>query len=210
MRRLSLLALLLVAGSASAQVGRYTVDGTNPGGVGHYGGTLTVSPQGDALRVVWETGNAPVEGIGVVVNGVLAVAYGGACGVVAYATADTERTGTFEAVWAAMGGTQLGTEIARIDDETGLYRVAGTNPGSAVVYQGTLEMAGGDPATTVHWTVDGGSDYDGIGLLVDGVLGIAYGAPTCSVAVYGMNDGVLDGTWVSPGAAGVGTEMARP
>ena len=206
MRTLPLLALLLAAGPAAAQAGRYTVDGTNPGGVGHYGGTLSVSPQGDALRAVWETGGAPVEGIGVVVNGVLAVAYGGACGVVAYAPSDTE-SGVFEAVWAMMGGRALGTEVARLDGDA--YRVAGTNPGSAGVYRGTLTMAAGDNATQVHWTV-GGQDYDGIGLMVDGVLGVAYGAPTCSVAVYRMDGRTLDGVWTTPGAADVGTEVARP
>lgn len=205
----SLLALLvLVAGPAAAQAGRYTVDGTNPGGAGHYDGTLTVAPQGDALRVVWDTGGAPVEGIGVVVNDVLAVAYGGACGVVAYATADTGEAGTFEAVWAMMGGTRLGTEVARLDGDESVYRVAGTNPGSDAVYTGTLTMAEADNATVVHWSV-GGSDYDGIGLMVDGVLGVAYGAPTCSVAVYRMDGRTLDGVWTTPGASDIGTETAR-
>ena len=207
MARSFLTLLILTAGPAAAQVGRYTVDGTNPGGVGHYGGTLTVAPQGDALRVVWETGGDPVEGIGVVVNDVLAVAYGGACGVVAYAVADTERAGTFEAVWATMGGTELGTEVARLDGD--VYRVAGTNPGSSGVYSGTLEMTAGDHGTQVHWTV-GGSAYDGLGLMVNGVLGIAYGAETCSVAVYGKDGNTLDGTWTTPGASGIGTEVARP
>ncbi len=203
---LLLLALVSATTPASAQTGRYTVDGTNPGGAGHYGGTLTVSPQGDALRVVWLTGGAPVEGIGVVVNDVLAVAYGGACGVVAYAPAD-DGSGDFEAVWATMGGTQLGTEVARLDGD--VYRVAGTNPGSSGVYSGTLTMAEADNATQVHWTV-GGSDYDGIGLKVGDVLGVAYGAETCSVAVYGMDGKTLDGVWTTPGASGVGTETARP
>ncbi len=201
-----LLLALLVSGatSASAQAGRYTVDGTSPGSAGHYGGTVTVSPQGEAFRVVWETGGPPVEGIGVVVDGVLAVAYGGACGVVAYDTAGVDG---FEAVWATMGGTGLGSESARLDGD--VYRVTGTNPGSDARYSGTLAMAEAPGGTLVHWSV-GGSDYDGLGLKVDTVLGIAYGAETCSIAVYRMDGDTLDGVWTMPGADAIGTETLTP
>ncbi len=212
-----LLALLaLAAGPASAQAGRYTVAGTNPVGGGTYGGTVTVSRQGEAFRVVWLTGGDPVEGIGVVVNDVLAVAYGGAgapgaCGVVAYNTAGDDG---FEAVWATMGGTALGTEAARPEPAPAqaggdVYRVTGTNPGSGTLYSGTLAMAETDGGTLVRWSV-GGRDYDGLGLSVDDVLGIAYGDQTCGVAVYRIDGDALDGVWTTPGAAGVGTEVARP
>ena len=206
--RIALVALALTAVPASAQVGRYSVAGTNPGGSGRYAGTLAVTPQGEALRVLWDTGGPPVEGIGVVVNDVLAVAYGGACGVVAYAPAD-DGSGLFEAVWATMGGSRLGTEVARPEGDEGRYTVAGTNPGSTDVYTGTLAMEPAGNATQIHWTV-GGSAYDGIGLTVGGVLGIAYGAPSCSVAVYRMDGGTLDGVWTTPGAGGIGTEVATP
>lgn len=212
----SIFALLLLAGPASAQVvshsadafiGRYSLDGTNPGSDSHYGGTLTLSAQGDALRAVWETGGDPVQGIGVVADGVLSVAYGGACGVVAYAP-DPEEAGVYQAVWATMNGTGLGVEVARPDGD-GAYRVAGTNPGSDAVYRGTMTMAAAGNATRIHWTV-GASTYDGIGLTLDGVLGISYGGPSCSVAVYRMAGGTLDGVWTTPGASGIGTEIARP
>lgn len=204
---LALFALLvLAAGPASAQAGRYTVAGTNPGGAGTYGGTVTVSPQGEAFRVVWDTGGEPVEGVGVVAAGVLAVAYGGACGVVAYDTAGDDG---LEAVWATMGGTALGRESARLAQTGGVYRVTGTNPGSDAPYSGTLAMAETAGGTLVHWSV-GGSDYDGLGLKVDDVLGVAYGAPTCGVAVYRIDGDALDGVWTTPGADAVGTEVARP
>ena len=204
--RSALVALALFAVPASAQTGRYAVSGANPGGTGRYGGTVAVSPQGEALRVLWDTGGPSVEGIGVVVNDVLAVAYGGACGVVAYAPAD-DGSGLYEAVWATMGGSRLGTEAARPQGGEGRYAVAGTNPGSAGVYTGTLAMEPAGNATRIRWTV-GGSAYDGIGLTVDGVLGIAYGAPSCSVAVYRVAGGTLDGVWTTPGAGGIGTEVA--
>lgn len=205
MRRSALLAVVLVlaSGPAAAQAGRYTVSGTNPGGSGGYRGTLTVSTQGEAYRVVWETGGAPVEGVGVVVDDVLATAYGGTCGIVAYASVD----GGYEAVWATMGGRALGTERAEEAGPEGAYRVAGTNPGGEGVYTGTLVMAADGNATAVRWDV-GGSVYTGIGLAVDGVLGVAYGAETCSVAVYRMADRTLDGVWTSPGASDIGTETA--
>lgn len=208
MLRPALLAALfsVAAGPATAQVGRYTVAGTNPGGAGGYGGSLAVSPQGDAFRVVWETGGAPVEGIGVRQGDVLATAYGGDCGVVAYAPVD----GGYEAIWATMGGTTLGTERAEEAGSEGTYRVAGTNPGSDGVYTGTLVMRADGNATAVRWDV-GGSIYEGVGLAVSGVLGVAYGAETCSVAVYDvLPDGGLAGVWTTPGAGGVGSEMATP
>jgi len=199
-----LVALILSAGSAGAQAGRYTVAGTNPGGTGRYGGTLTVSAQGDAYRIVWDTGGAPVEGIGVRVGSVLATAYGGLCGVVAYRPSN----GAFEALWAAMGGSDLGTERAEPAGREGSYRVAGTNPGSPEVYTGTLVMDATRNATTLRWNV-GGSVYEGIGLAVEGVLGVSYGEPSCSVAVYHILDnGTLDGVWTLPGAGGIGTEVA--
>ena len=197
---------VLAAGSASAQTGRYTVAGTNPGGTGTYGGSVTVAQQGEAFRVVWLTGGPPVEGIGVVANDVLAVAYGGACGIVAYAPAGDDG---YEAVWAMMGGTALGSERAEDAGPEGTYRVAGTNPGSDDVYTGMLTMAAAGDATQVHWSV-GGRDYDGIGLSVDGVMGVAYGAETCGVAVYRMAGGGLDGVWTTPGVDGIGTETLAP
>ena len=195
--------LVLASGPAAAQAGRYTVSGTNPGGSGSYGGTLTVSPQGEAYRVVWETGGAPVEGIGVVVNDVLATAYGGSCGIVAYAPVDDG----YEAVWATMGGTELGTERAEEAGPGGAHRVSGTNPGREGTYTGTLVMETIQNVTAVRWDV-GGSVYEGVGLAVEGVLGVAYGAETCSVAVYRMADGALEGVWTMPGTPGVGTETA--
>jgi hypothetical protein len=201
------LVLLLTAGTATAQTGRYTVSGTNPGGSGVYGGRMAVLSQGDAYRVVWNTGGAPVEGIGVRVGSVFSVAYGGACGVVAYTPADD---GDYEAVWATMGGSDLGSEVARPDGPEGSYRVAGTVPGSDAVYTGTLQMDAGRNASALRWDV-GGSVYEGIGLAVADVLGAAYGAETCSVAVYEVRpDGTLDGVWTTPGAGGVGTERATP
>lgn len=207
-RLLVALALTLAAaGPAAAQGGVYTVAGTNPGGEGRYGGRMTVTPRGDAARVVWETGGDPVEGIGVLVDGVLSVAYGGACGVVAYTPSGD---GDFEAVWATMGGSEVGTEVARPDGPEGSYRVAGTNPGDDAVYTGTLVMGASGNATVLRWDV-GGSAYEGIGLAVSGVLGVAYGAETCSVAVYDiLPDGTLDGVWTLPGAGGIGTETATP
>jgi hypothetical protein len=201
---LFLVALLLSTGSASAQAGRYTVAGTNPTGSGHYGGTLTVSAQGDAYRVVWDTGGEPVEGVGVRVGSVFATAYSGECGVVAY----TPSNGAFEALWATMGGRELGTERAEPAGREGSYRVAGTNPGRDEVYTGTLVMNAAGNATALRWDV-GGSVYEGIGLAVEGVLGVSYGAETCSVAVYHiLDDGTLDGVWTLPSAGGIGTEVA--
>ncbi|NWM79452.1 hypothetical protein, partial [Escherichia coli] len=76
--------LTFAAGSVSAQTGSYSVAGVDLDGTTEYGGRMTVEAQGDAYRVVWETGGEPIEGIGVLVGSVLSVAYGGACGVVAY------------------------------------------------------------------------------------------------------------------------------
>lgn len=202
-----LLALLaLAAGPASAQAGRYAVAGSNPGGDGRYVGRMTVTQTGETFRVVWDTGGPPVEGVGVRQGDAFAVAYGGACGVVAYAPAE----GGYEAVWTTMGSTDLGAERAEETAVAGRYAVEGTNPGRDDVYRGTLVMGGAGDAAAFHWEV-GGQAYDGLGLAHGGVYGVTYGAETCSVAVYTVGeDGALDGVWTGPGLDGAGTETATP
>lgn len=216
MRVLAVWVFVAVAPLASAQAGRFAVAGTNPDG-STYVGTLTLVPAGHAFRATWQTGGAPVEGIGLRHGRVVTVAYGASaddvCGVVAYWP---ENDG-FRADWAMAGQDAVGFEVAEPAGAEGTYRVHGRPPQGGEPYVGTMTLRAGAHATWVRWDI-GGVPYEGIGLAHDGVLGIAYdvrsvpaATSVCSVAVYVVGaDGTLDGTWTGPGLDGVGTERARP
>lgn len=79
MMRAVLLALSLVVAApafAADPVGNYAVEGTNPGGKGHYAGTVQVTKTGDTYRVVWTIQGAQTFGTGIGNSDFIAVSYG--------------------------------------------------------------------------------------------------------------------------------------
>ncbi len=56
-------------------VGRYTVEGKNPGGGPSYSGTVSVERTGQTYRVVWDVGGSRFIGTGVGNKDFLAVSY---------------------------------------------------------------------------------------------------------------------------------------
>lgn len=113
---LTLLATLIAASAFAGPrfSGVYRVTGTNPGaetGAQPYQGTLTISPRGDAYEVHWAIANDEYDGVGIVVNNTLCVAYtaGEGLGVVAYRQ---RPDGSLEGRWTVAGSNELGTEVA--------------------------------------------------------------------------------------------------
>jgi hypothetical protein len=90
--------------------GSYTVAGYNPGDTSgnSYEGTMEIVAQGDVYRITWTfANNTTADGIGILVNNVLAIGYGGeGCGVNGYSI-DTEA---MSGVWGIYGSNELGTE----------------------------------------------------------------------------------------------------
>jgi hypothetical protein len=90
-------------------VGRYTVEGTDPGKPNSaYKGTVTVEQTGDTYKVVWDIEGTKYIGTGIGNKDFLAVSYrsGNQTGLALYAPSGSGWTG----VWTYAGGTQMGTD----------------------------------------------------------------------------------------------------
>jgi hypothetical protein len=89
--------------------------------------------------------------------------------------------------------------LARAGDLDGDYRVEGTSP-DGKAYAGDVRIHSLGGAQAVLWKLQSGEAYKGLGLVVDGVLGVAYGGAETNfgVVVYRIDGGKLDGSWTSP------------
>ena len=89
-------------------VGRYTVEGKNPGGGSSYSGTVSVEKTGQTYRVVWDVGGSRFVGTGVGNKDFLAVSYrsGSSTGLALYG----QENGSWVGIWAYADGQDLGAE----------------------------------------------------------------------------------------------------
>jgi hypothetical protein len=112
MRRFFVVSLALlwsaVAAYAADPTGKYTIEGTNPGGKGTYSGSVSVTKTGETYRVVWVVGGTRYIGTGIGDKNFLAVSYksGNDTGLALYGADGGNWTG----VWAYSGAQQLGAE----------------------------------------------------------------------------------------------------
>jgi hypothetical protein len=97
-----------VAALAADPVGRYRVEGRNPGNGSSYRGTVTVERTGDTYRVVWDIGGQTFIGTGIGNNEGLAVAYrsGNQTGIAIYGSKGEDWVGA----WTYTGGRDVGAE----------------------------------------------------------------------------------------------------
>ena len=101
---------LLSAGVAFADpVGRYDVDGTNPGNGSRYTGTVTVEKTGDTYRVIWDVAGSRYVGTGIGDGDFIAVSYrsGDSIGLAMYGH---ESNGVWKGIWTYANGRQVGAE----------------------------------------------------------------------------------------------------
>jgi hypothetical protein len=93
---------------AADPVGRYRVEGTNPGSSSTYSGTAQVEKTGDTYRVVWVVGSTRYIGTGIGDNEFIAFSYrsGRDTGLALY-KADGDG---WDGVWAYAGSRKIGTE----------------------------------------------------------------------------------------------------
>jgi hypothetical protein len=101
--------LFSVTAAFADPVGRYNVEGTNPGANGSsYSGTVSVERTGQTYKVVWVIGGERFIGTGIGNKDFLAVSYrsGSQTGLALYAPDGDGWAG----VWTYAGGTQMGTE----------------------------------------------------------------------------------------------------
>ncbi|HZQ14991.1 MAG TPA: hypothetical protein VFB31_19460 [Pseudolabrys sp.] len=100
--------LLSVTAAFADPVGKYDVEGTNPGGGGRYSGTVSVERTGDTYKVVWVVGGTRYIGTGIGDKDFLAVSYrsGNETGLALYASSKDGWKG----IWTYANGTKIGTE----------------------------------------------------------------------------------------------------
>jgi len=100
--------LLSVAAALADPVGKYDVEGTNPGNGNGYTGTVSVERTNDTYRVVWTIGGTRYIGTGIGDKNFLAVSYrsGNDTGLALYAATDNGWKG----IWTYANGTKIGTE----------------------------------------------------------------------------------------------------
>lgn len=101
--------VLSVTAAFADPVGRYAVEGTDPGKPSStYKGTVTVEQTGDTYKVVWDIEGTKYIGTGIGNKDFLAVSYksGNNTGLALYAPSGNGWTG----VWTYAGGTQMGTD----------------------------------------------------------------------------------------------------
>lgn len=98
----------VVAAYAADPVGKYTIQGSNPGG-GKYTGTVSVTRTGETYRVIWLVGGTRYIGTGIGNNNFIAVSYrsGSDTGLALYGA----DGGNWAGVWAYAGSRVVGTEI---------------------------------------------------------------------------------------------------
>jgi hypothetical protein len=97
------------AALAADPVGRYDVEGSNPGGGGKYHGTVTVEKTGETYRVVWIVGSTRYVGTGIGNREFLAVSYRAAndTGLALYGA----DGGNWSGIWTYAGGRQIAPEV---------------------------------------------------------------------------------------------------
>jgi hypothetical protein len=113
LRKLFAAVVLFALGGALAwagdPVGRYSVQGSNPGNKSPYSGTVTVERTGETFRVTWDIGSQTFIGTGIGGDKGFAVSYrsGNQTGLAIYGAKGEDWDG----VWAYTGGEALGGEV---------------------------------------------------------------------------------------------------
>jgi len=100
--------LLSVTAALADPVGKYDVEGTNPGKEKTYTGTVSVERTGDTYRVVWNIDGTRYVGTGIGNKEFLAVSYrsGNDTGLALYAA----TSDGWDGIWTYANGTKIGTE----------------------------------------------------------------------------------------------------
>jgi hypothetical protein len=100
--------LLSVSAALADPVGKYDVEGTNPGNDKPYTGTVSVERTGETYRVVWVIGGTRYVGTGIGDKDFIAVSYrtGNETGLALYTTTKDGWKG----IWTYANGTKIGTE----------------------------------------------------------------------------------------------------
>jgi hypothetical protein len=191
--------------------GAYHAVGSTAGGKA-YEGDVAIQPLGHVKAVLWRlnTGDA-YKGIGLEAGAVFGVAYSSssAFGLVVYRV----DGGRLEGRWslAAENGKGVGREV--LQGPAGLngsYVISeGENP-DGTPYKGRVEIKPTGKTYTLRWFTPQAADI-GTGILVDGILVVAYGrGPGFGVVAYQRDGDHLHGQWSGALGKDLGSENLTP
>jgi hypothetical protein len=192
-----------------ALTGMYDVTGTNPD-QSPYSASLEVKRQGSVYQFHWVSGPTGFDGVGVVVDQTVGVAFtqgndGSGCRVAQYKVTGA----TLNGLWGQWGLTNSGTETAKRLSGTslvGTYDVTGTNLDGSP-YTSKLAVTAEGAGFAFSW--DGGKDK-GFGIQRGDYVSVGIGGPQCGFVAYELQaDGTLEGKWGDNKARAVGTERAK-
>ncbi len=212
------MALALLTGTATAKdapslAGTYKITAAKMPDKRPYVGSVTVAKQGDDYAVDWATGAdgaTHATGVGRQLGKRFAVAFGGdaqGVGVIAHCEINGSKGSVCGDFWGdeAKGGL---ASISSMDGNAkrwdGTYQQgsdAGTNSTSTEFT--ITKVKGTVYALVVKW--DDGHVVHGVGIEADKQLYVAWGEGA-GLALYKVSGKVLDGQWVMPGAAVMGSE----
>lgn len=90
----------------------------------------------------------------------------------------------------------------------GNYTITSAKNPDGTSYTGNVSVSGHGDYDVLSWTItSGGGNYSGVGIEMDGLLGVGWGKNKPGVVVYKVDGGTLNGKWTMTGATGLGTEV---
>ena len=192
--------------------GLFEVDGTGPGGLEPYKGTLTIEPQGELYTFRWQLPAGNRVGTGVQYDDKVAVSFapaggGKGCGVTIYkigpgGAAMSGRSANF-------GDQKFAIENATRGEGTsfeGKYSVTGTTE-DGKPYSGTLETKKDGEGHDFLWKTD--KPLAGFGTWRGSYAAVGFGGTQCSFALYDISGNTLDGYWGGQKQIMLGKETAK-
>jgi len=192
------------AGAIQIAAGTYHAAGKTPDGKA-YEGDVAIAPLGHVKAVLWRLDSgAAYKGIGLETGTVFGVAYGNdkPFGLVIYKVAGGRLDGRWSL--AVENGKGVGREV--LQGPAGLngsYDITtGENP-NGTAYTGRVEIRPKGDTYILQWFTPSASAV-GIGVLVNGVLAVAYGQePGFGIVAYQQQGDHLQGLWSgAPGQTG--------
>ncbi len=180
---------------------------STPGTGAAYSGDVNITARRDgAYSLRWNVGaGETMVGTAIDTGKLLAVGWSASNqhGIVYYEV----KGGKLSGRWATAGVSGIGSE--ELDGPPGLdgtYRItAGNSPYQGGKYAGTVTIKPARGAYDLHWTLTSKESYQGVGILMDDILVVGWGAGNVGAVAYEKRGERLVGRWTMTGA-GIGTE----
>jgi hypothetical protein len=194
--------------SPNSIVGSYKIVGNNPT-KGSYRGTLDITASGSAYQLIWNAGEQPYIGIGILEGSNLAVGWGNKkCAVASY---QVQPDRSLDGKLAVFGQEGMRLELAvpsssaPTNDIASEYTTTGKSP-SGSAYKEIMSVQTVGSLYQFLWM---DAKVKGTGIRKGNTVAVGFGSATCNVVLYQVQkDGSLSGIWGLYNGNQVGTEEA--